>query len=77
MMKKRFAKTAAALSIAAMLMLPFGAAAATKTIAPGATWNIVEDVELDSLTISGGADIKSPGKLLTMIADGVETGPAL
>jgi len=47
--------------------------AAVKNLTPGSTWVVVENTKLSSLTIGECAVIKTPGKSLTMIADGVET----
>jgi hypothetical protein len=54
-----------------MLAMPLPAVA--KTIAPGATLAVLENTDLDSLTISQGADIMAPGALVTMVVDGIET----
>jgi hypothetical protein len=80
-MKKRFIKTLTAMGVAAMLIMPFvagdrttfAADAAGKNLNPGSTWVVTENAKLSSLTIAEGANIKTPGKNLTMIADGVET----
>lgn len=80
--KGRCIKTLLALSTVTMLIMPFvagdGTALAkgdsTKIIDPGSTWFVTESTKLRSLTITECATIKSPGKSLTMIADGIETG---
>jgi hypothetical protein len=69
--RDRFVHGLAAMGIVMMLVMPFNAAA--RTIPPGATWAVVENTELDDLTISQGATAMAPGKLLTMIVDGIET----
>jgi hypothetical protein len=84
-MKNRVIKTLAAMGVAAMFMMPFtegvraasAADAATsidKTLKPGSTWVVIENAKLSSLTIAEGASIKTPGKNLTMIVNGIETG---
>jgi hypothetical protein len=55
-------------------MTTFAADASTKNINPGSTWVVTENAKLRNLTIAEGAAIITPGKSLTMIADGVETG---
>ena len=81
-MEKRFIKSLVAIGVAIMLIMPFmtggrttlAAGAATKNLKAGSTWVVTENARLDSLTIAEGAAIKTPGKNLTMIVDGVETG---
>ena len=78
---KTFINTLVAIGVAIMIMMPFAAgdgtahaaAATTKILDPGSTWVVTEDTSLRSLTIAECATIKSPGKNLTMIADGIET----
>jgi hypothetical protein len=78
--KKRFIKTLTAVGIATMFIMPFtagdrtaSAADASKNLKAGSTWVVTENARLSSLTIGECATIKTPGKNLTMIADGVET----
>jgi hypothetical protein len=79
--KKRFIKALAAMGVATMFIMPFvagdrttfAADAATKNLKAGSTWVVTENSKLSSLTIGECATIKTPGKNLTMIADGVET----
>jgi flagellar basal body rod protein FlgF len=80
-MKKSITRNLLAISVVAMLTMlfvvgartTFAADAATKNLPAGSTWVVTENAKLSSLTIGEGATIKTPGKSLTMIADGVET----
>jgi hypothetical protein len=58
------------------MMVTHPALADTKTVKAGETWNVLADVRLDTLTIEMGGAVQSPGHLVTMISDGVETGIA-
>ena len=80
--KDSFIKTLVAIGIGMIFILTFSAGArttlatdaGTKILDPGSTWVVVENTSLSRLTIGECATIKTPGKNLTMTADGVETG---
>lgn len=75
-MKKRMFSAFAVLCILSFLA-PLWAAAATKTVAPGATWVVPETTHLTTLTIGTGTTVTAPeGYSLTLTVDGVETGIA-
>ena len=72
--KKRFIKTFAAIGITTMLMMPLAGCGTSKNIASGTSWEVIETINVDKLTIAEGATIVAPeGKSLTMTVDGVET----
>jgi hypothetical protein len=79
-MKKSFIRNILTISVAGMLAVSIALGAwiasaaevTTKNLSAGSTWVVVENTKLSSLTIGNGATIKTPGKSLTMIADGVE-----
>lgn len=81
-MENKFIRILTAIGVAAMFIMPFTAGnttafaadAAAKNLKPGSTWVVTENAKLSSLTIPEGATIKTPGKNLTMMVDGVETG---
>jgi hypothetical protein len=73
-MKKGTIKILLATCITTIFLIPFAATATDKNLNPGSTWVVTENAKLSSLTIAEGADIKTPGKSLTMIANGIETG---
>jgi hypothetical protein len=80
-MKKSRISNLLTIGVAAMLAMSiilsaataFAAEADAKNVSPGSTWVVLENAKLSSLTIGNCATIKTPGKSLTMIADGVET----
>jgi hypothetical protein len=80
-MKKSYISNLLTIGVATMLAMSiilstataFAAEANAKNISPGSTWVVLENTKLSSLTIGSGATIKTPGKSLTMIADGIET----
>jgi hypothetical protein len=79
--RERFIKSIITIGVAAMLIMPFAAGVratfaadtAGKVLSPGSTWVVTENAKLSSLTIGECATIMTPGKSLTMIANGVET----
>ena len=68
--------SAAAMALLAGALLPmsFAAESGSKSVAPGAKWEVARTTALSELTVGEGASITAPaGHSVTMTVDGVET----